>query len=246
MRENCTYSLSGGRWPARKRATSDPTPMKGSNKEGQPTAESLEGRPETKKNVPQPHIRPTQGGGRVSQGLEGVRQAAQERKQEKFTALLHHLTVDLLRESFQSIKRNAAAGVDGVTWKQYEQGVEERLRDLHDRVHRGAYRAQPSRRVYIPKADGRQRPLGVAALEDKIVQQAVVRILNQIYEEDFLGCSYGFRPGRSQHQALDALSVAIERKNVNWILDLDVRGFLDRVSYCPLVTEKVAAPDRPL
>jgi RNA-directed DNA polymerase len=221
-------------------------PMKGSNKEGQPTAESLEGRPETKENVRQPHTRPTQGGGRVSQGLEGVRQAAKERKQEKFTALLHHLTIDLLRESFQSIKRNAAAGVDGVTWKQYEQGVEERLRDLHDRVHRGAYRAQPSRRVYIPKADGRQRPLGVAALEDKIVQQAVVRILNQIYEEDFLGFSYGFRPGRSQHQALDALSVGIERKNVNWILDLDIRGFLDRVSYCPLVTEKVAAAHRPL
>ena len=220
-------------------------PMKGSNKEGKPTAESLEGRPETKENVPQPHTRPTQGGGRVSQGLEGVRQAAKERKQEKFTALLHHLTIDLLRESFHSIKRNAAAGVDGVTWKEYEQGVEERLRDLHDRVHRGAYGAQPSRRVYIPKADGRQRPLGVAALEDKIVQQAVVRILNQIYEEDFLGFSYGFRPGRSQHQALDALSVGIERKNVNWILDLDIRGFFDNLNHEQLVQyveQRIADP----
>ena len=155
-------------------------PMKGSNKGGQLTAESLEGRPETKENVREPRMRPTQGGRRMSLGLEGVRRAAQERKQEKFTALLHHLTIDLLRESFDSIKRSAAAGVDQVTWKEYAEGVEDRLRDLHDRVHRGAYRAQPSRRVYIPKSDGRQRPLGVAALEDKIVQQAVTRILNPI------------------------------------------------------------------
>jgi len=173
-------------------------PMKGSNKEGQPTAESLEGRPETKENVQQPHMRPTQGEQRVSQGLEGVRRAAKERKQEKFTALLHHLTINLLRESFYSIKRSAAAGVDQVTWKMYAQDVEDRLPDLHDRVHRGAFRAQPSRRVYILKGDGRQRPLGVAVLEDKIVQRAVTQILNQIYEEDFQGVSYGFRPGRSQ------------------------------------------------
>ena len=173
-------------------------PMKGSNQGGQPTAESLEGRPETKENVREPHMRPTQGSQRMSQGLEGVRRVAKERKQEKFTALLHHLTIDLLRECFYNIKRSAAAGVDKVTWKMYEQGVEDRLRDLHDRVHRGAYRAQPSRRVYILKGDGRQRPLGVAVLEDKIVQQAVTRILNQIYETDFQGVSYGFRPGRSQ------------------------------------------------
>ena len=153
-------------------------PMKGSNKGGQPTAESLEGRPETKENVREPHMRPTQGGPRMSQGLEGVRRAAQERKQEKFTALLHHRTIDLLRESFYSIKRSAAAGGDQMTWKAYAQGVEDRLRDLHDRVHRGAYRAQPSRRVYILKSDGRQRPLGVAVLEDKIVQRAVTHILN--------------------------------------------------------------------
>ena len=123
--------------------------------------------------------------------------------------MLHHLTVDLLRESFFALKRKASPGVDGVTWQEYETGLEDRLIDLHSRVHRGAYRAQPSRRVYIPKADGRQRPLGIAALEDKVVQQAVVTILNWIYEVDFKGFSYGFRPGRSPHQALDALNVGI-------------------------------------
>ena len=149
----------------------------------------------------------------------------------KFTALLHHLTVALLRDSFYALKRKAAPGVDGVTWQEYGTGLEGRLADLHSRVHRGAYRAQPSRRVYIPKPDGRQRPLGVAALEDKIVQQAVVTILNQIYEEDFRGFSYGFRPGRSQHQALDALYVAMTRKKVNWVLDCDIRGFFDNLSH---------------
>jgi group II intron reverse transcriptase/maturase len=149
----------------------------------------------------------------------------------KFTALLHHLTVTLLRDSFYALKRKAAPGVDGVTWQEYETGLEGRLADLHSRVHRGAYRAQPSRRVYIPKPDGRQRPLGVAALEDKVVQQAVVTILNNIYEEDFRGFSYGFRPGRSQHQALDALYVAITRKKVNWILDCDIKGFFDNLSH---------------
>ena len=127
------------------------------------------------------------------------------------------MTTELLRDSFHALKRGAAAGVDGVRWEEYEDGLEGRLADLHSRVHRGAYRAQPSRRVYIPKADGRQRPLGIAALEDKIVQQAVVTILNEIYESDFLGFSYGFRPGRSQHQALDALTVGITRKRVNWL-----------------------------
>ena len=220
-------------------------PMKGSNKEGQPTAESLEGRPGTKENTQSPHMRPTQGDQRMSQGLEGVRRAAKERKQEKFTALLHHLTINLLSECFYSIKRSAAAGVDEMTWKVYAQGLEDRLRDLHDRVHRGAYRAQPSRRVYILKADGRQRPLGVSVLEDKIVQRAVTRILNPIYETDFQGFSYAFRPGRSQHQALDALSVGIERKKVNWILDLDIRGFFDNINHERLVQyveERVADP----
>jgi len=158
-----------------------------------------------------------------------VRKAAREHKEMKFTALLHHLTVDLLRESFYSLKRKAAPGVDGVTWQEYETGVEDRLVDLHSRVHRGAYRAMPSRRVYIEKADGRQRPLGVTAVEDKIVQQAVVTILNQIYEEDFLSFSYGFRPGRSQHDALDALSYALLKKKVNYILDADIRSFFDNL-----------------
>jgi group II intron reverse transcriptase/maturase len=186
---------------------------------------------QTKENKAELNTQPTQSGERVSQGLGGVRHAARERKQEKFTALLHHLTVDLLRESYYALKRNASPGVDGVSWHEYEDGVEGRLKDLHDRVHRGAYRAQPSRRVYIPKADGRQRPLGIAALEDKIVQQAVVTILNQIYEVDFRGFSYGFRPGRGPHDALDALHVGIERKPVNWILDADIRGFFDNMDH---------------
>ena len=163
----------------------------------------------------------------MSQGLERVRKAAREHKEMKFTALLHHMTVELLRESFYALKRKAAPGVDGVTWHEYETGLEDRLVDLHSRVHRGAYRAQPSRRKYIEKSDGRQRPLAIAALEDKVVQAATVTILNQIYEEDFLGFSYGFRPGRSQHDALDALAVAIEQRKVNYILDCDVRSFFD-------------------
>jgi RNA-directed DNA polymerase len=167
----------------------------------------------------------------VSQGLRGVRETAKRRKQERFTALLHHVTADLLRDSFYALQRRAAPGVDGVTWQEYETGLEGRLADLHSRVHRGVYRAKPSRRVYIPKADGRERPLGIAALEDKIVQHAVVTILNQIYEVDFQGFSYGFRPGRSPHQALDALSVGIHRKRVKWVLDADIRGFYDNASH---------------
>ncbi len=206
-------------------------PMNHSNKDRQPLAEDEEGRPLIKENTHQLITHSTQSEARVSQGLEGVRKAARERKEMKFTTLLHHLTVDLLRDSFYALKRKAAPGVDGVTWQEYEVGLEDRLADLHSRVHRGAYRAQPSRRVYIPKPDGRQRPLGVAALEDKVVQQAVVTILNQIYEEDFRGFSYGFRQGRSQHQALDALYVGITRKKVNWVLDCDILGFFDNLSH---------------
>src|ERR1700716_2356771 len=220
-------------------------PMNHSNKDGTSSAENEEGRPLIKENARQSSTYPTQSGKGVSQGLASVRKAARENKEMKFTALLHHLTIDLLRESFYSLKRKAAPGVDGVTWQEYEHGVEDQLVDLHGRVHRGAYRAQPSRRVYIEKEDGRQRPLGVAALEDKIVQQAVARILNQIYEEDFLGFSYGFRPQRSQHQALDALTVGIERKKVNWILDLDIRGFFDNLNHEQLVQyveERIADP----
>jgi group II intron reverse transcriptase/maturase len=206
-------------------------PMNQPNKGEQSSAEVGEGRARIKENIGRSSTSLTQSGERVSQGLSGVRQAAKERKQERFTALLHHLTVSLLRDSFYALKRQAAPGVDGVTWKEYEIGLEDRIADLHSRVHRGAYRAQPSRRVYIPKTDGRQRPLGVAALEDKIVQQAVVTILNQIYEVDFKGFSYGFRPGRNPHQALDALAVGIQTKRVNWVLDADIRGFFDHLSH---------------
>ncbi len=206
-------------------------PVNQPNKEDSSSAEVGEGRVRTKENIAQSNTSPTQSGERVSQGLRGVREAAKARKQERFTALLHHLSVDLLRDSYYALKRQAAPGVDGVTWKEYGDGLEDRIFDLHSRVHRGAYRAQPSRRVYIPKADGRQRPLGIAALEDKIVQQAVVTILNQIYEVDFKGFSYGFRPGRSPHQALDALTVGIQRKRANWVLDADIRGFFDNMSH---------------
>jgi len=206
-------------------------PMNQPNNSGQPLAEDGEGRPGIKENIAQPNTRPTQSGASVSHGLSGVRQRARERRQEKFTALLHHLTVDLLRESYFALQRKAAPGVDGETWQRYGTGLEGRLADLHNRVHRGAYRAKPSRRVYIPKADGRQRPLGIAALEDKVVQQAVVTILNQIYEVDFKGFSYGFRPGRSPHQALDALYVGLVRSKVNWVLDADIRSFFDRMSH---------------
>ena len=204
-------------------------PMNHSNNGGRPPAESEEGRPLIKENTHQSNTHSTQSEAHVSQGLAGVRKAARDGKEKKFTALLHHLSVNLLRDSFYALKRKAAPGVDGITWQEYETGLEGRLADLHSRIHRGAYRAQPSRRVHIPKPDGRQRPLGVAALEDKVVQQAVVTILNQIYEEDFRGFSYGFRPGRSQHQALDALYVAITRKKVNWVLDCDIRGFFDNL-----------------
>ena len=206
-------------------------PVNQSNKEGQPSAEAGQGRAQTKENIVQSHKLPTQSGKGLSQGLHGVRRAASVRKQERFTALLHHLSAILLRESFYALKRQASPGVDGMKWQEYEIGLEDRLTDLHSRVHRGAYRARPSRRVYIPKADGRQRPLGIAALEDKIVQQAVVTVLNQIYETDFKGFSYGFRPGRSPHQALDALTVGIQRKRVNWVLDADIRGFFDNMSH---------------
>jgi RNA-directed DNA polymerase len=221
-------------------------PMKGSNKSASALAESVEGRPPIKENIMEQRTFPTPSGDLdVLTKLQGVRRTAKEKKQERFTALLHHVTVDLLRESFLRLKKQAAPGVDGVTWDEYEQGLEDRLIDLHGRVHRGAYRAQPSRRIYIPKADGQKRPLGIAALEDKIVQQAVVTVLNEIYEADFLGFSYGFRPGRSPHRALDALSVGIVRKRVSWILDADIRGFFDNLSHewlLAFVQHRIADP----
>jgi len=166
---------------------------------------------------------------RKSRGLHGVREAARKDSTLKFTALLHHVSKDCLTEAFFNLRKTAAVGVDGVTWYEYERNVETNIADLHDRIHRGAYRAQPSRRAWIPKPDGRQRPLGIASLEDKIVQQAVLWVLQSIYEQDFLGFSYGFRPGRCQHDALDALSVAIASKRVNWILDADIEGFFDAI-----------------
>jgi len=206
-------------------------PMKLPNTEEQSSTEVVEGRQRPKENDAQSNTSPTQSGERVSQGLSGVRRAAQDSKKERFTALLHHVTPNLLRTSYEALKKDAAPGVDGVTWREYETGLEDRLADLHSRVHRGAYRAQPSRRVYIPKADGRQRPLGIASLEDKVVQHAVVTVLNEIYETDFRGFSYGFRPGRNPHQALDALNAGLQKKRVNWILDADIKGFFDHVSH---------------
>lgn len=204
---------------------------KPANKAGRPAAEWVEQRAGTEGNTGQPHTCRTQNRNGVSPGLDRVRMAARQRKKERFTALLHHVTVELLRESFLALKRQAAPGVDGLTWKDYEADGEDKLHDLHARVHSGAYRALPVRRRFIPKPGGKQRPLGIAALEDKIVQRALVTVLNAIYEEDFLGFSYGFRPGRSQHDALDALTVAICDTPVNWILDADIRGFFDSVSH---------------
>ena len=172
----------------------------------------------------------TQGRDRMSQAAERIRQAATRKPKEKLTALLHHITTDALEASYFMLKKDAAAGVDGVTWEEYGNGLEERLLDLHDRVHSGAYRALPSRRVEIPKPDGGTRPLGIAALEDKIVQTAVAEtILVPIFEPEFLGFSYGFRPGRGAHDALDALAYGIERRKVNWIVDADIRAFFDRL-----------------
>jgi RNA-directed DNA polymerase len=204
--------------------------VKPMNKVERSAAESAEPRAGTKGNAGQHSTRRMQNRASVSQGLERIRQAAKERKKERFTALLHHISLDLLEEVFFELERNAAAGVDGLAWKDYEADLERKLENLHARVHRGAYRALPSRRVHIPKSDGGQRPLAVAALEDKIVQRATAAVLNAIYEEDFLGFSYGFRPGRSAHDAMDALCVGIGSRKVNWILDADIRAFFDTVN----------------
>jgi group II intron reverse transcriptase/maturase len=168
-------------------------------------------------------------------GLAGVREAAKRKKDARFTALLHHVDPNLLRDSFYALQRQAAPGVDGLTWQEYECGLEGRLAALHEAVHRGSYRAQPSRRVFIPKADGTKRPLGIAALEDKIVQQALVTVLNAVYEADFLGFSYGFRAGRGQHDALDALTVGLASRKVNWVLDADIQKFFDTLDHAWLV-----------
>ena len=219
----------------REKSDSAVVAKKPANKAGQPAAERVERRAGAEGNMVEPRTRRTPRRESVSQGLDRVRQAAKARKKERFTALLHHVSVDLLKDAYSWLKRNAAPGVDGVTWQEYAQDLEANIVDLHARIHRGAYRALPSRRKYIAKPDGRQRPLGIAALEDKIVQRALVEVLNAIYEEDFCGFSYGFRPGRGQHDALDALATAITRTKVNWIMDADIRSFFDSVSHDWLV-----------
>ena len=208
---------------------------KSANKVTSVTAEPMEPRAGTKGNVDEQSTHRAQDRDRVTQALARVRQAARQRKEEKFTTLLHHINIASLQMAFLALKRDAAAGADGVTWQDYAADLDRNLTDLCARVHRGAYRPQPSRRTYIPKADGRQRPLAIAALEDKIVQRATAAVLNQIYEEDFLGFSYGFRPGRGQHNALDALCVGITTRRVNFIFDADVRSFFDEVSQSWLV-----------
>src|ERR1035438_5548912 len=206
-------------------------PAKRSNEGRGGAKETVEGRPLTKENMEEPNSYRTQRRESEPSGLDRVRQTARQDQEVRFTALLHHVSIDLLRSSYYSLKRQAAAGVDGMTWQEYGEDLEARLADLDGRIHSGGYRAKPSRRVWIAKADGRQRPLGIAALEDKIAQRAVGTVLNQIWEEDFLNFSYGFRPGRSQHDALDALYVGITSKKVNYVVDLDIRSFFDKVEH---------------
>src|SRR6202049_4050963 len=204
--------------------------MKPTNKAEQSVAEPVEPRTETKGNADQQSTRRAQDRASVSQALERVRQAAPQGKKERFTSLLHHVDRAMLRTAFYAMKRDAAPGVDGMTWETYEEDLDRRIEDLHARVKRGAYRALPSRRKYTPKEDGSKRPLAGAALEDKIVQRATAAVLSVIFEEDFLGFSYGFRPKRSQHDALDALIVGISSRKVNFILDADIRSFFTEVS----------------
>ena len=206
-------------------------PTKPANKAGQPAAEPVEGRGAIKGNTEQAAVDRTQNRKHTSIGLEGVRLAARRNKDTRFTTLLHHVNPDLLRDSYMALNRQAIPGVDRMTWTEYGQDLEARLQDLHGRIHRGTYRAKPSKRAWIPKADGRQRPLGIASLEDKIVQQAVRTVLEQVYEEDFCNFSYGFRPRRSQHNALDAVWVGLTKRKVNWVLDADIQGFFDAIDH---------------
>src|SRR6202795_1816451 len=198
-------------------------PEKPSNKAGRPAAEGVEGKGLAKGNLPQQNASRTPSRSNALSALERVRQTAAKDKKLRFTALLHHIyNLDTLRMAYSGLKKEAAPGVDGETWRHYGEELENNLQNLSEKLKRGAYRAKPVRRVFIPKADGRQRPLGVTALEDKVVQRAAVEVLNAIYETDFLGFSYGFRPGRSQHQALDALYTGLLTRKVNWVLDLDI------------------------
>ncbi|MCP4378511.1 MAG: group II intron reverse transcriptase/maturase, partial [bacterium] len=206
-------------------------PAKRANNVGQPAAESVEGRGVTKGNTTQSAADRTQNREHASIGLEGVRKLAERSKETRFTTLLHHVDLDLLRESYAALNRKAVPGIDQVTWTEYGRDLEPRLQDLCERVHRGTYRAKPSKRAWIPKADGRQRPLGITSLEDKIVQQAVRTVLEHVYEADFLDFSYGFRPERKPHDALDALWVGLTQRKVNWVLDADIQGFFDAIDH---------------
>lgn len=214
------------------KSDSPTVPGKSPNKAGQPAAEGMEGKGLAEGNLRQQNAPRTQSREGAPSALERVRQAARRDKGMRFTALLHHVyNLEALRTAYLALKRDASPGVDGETWRHYGEALEGNLLDLSERLKRGAYRAKPVRRAYIPKADGRQRPLGVTALEDKIVQRATVDVMNAIYETDFLGFSYGFRPGRSQHNALDALYVGLQTKKVSWVLDLDIRGFFDAINH---------------
>lgn len=206
-------------------------PEKRPNKGGMPPAEAVEGRTSPKGNGGRTTAVRTQSRAAASNGLAAVRQAARQSREVRFTALLHHITIELLEQSYFALKRNSAPGIDGVTWQAYGENLAEKLTELHARIHRGGYRARPARRTDIPKPDGSQRPLSILCLEDKIVQQAVVFVLEAIYEADFMGFSYGFRPGRGQHDALDALHAGIYRRRVNWVLDADIQGFFDAMSH---------------
>lgn len=206
-------------------------PAKPPNKAARVVAEVVEERGPAKGNTASTTHPGRSAGLGVPSGLERVREVARRDKEARFTALLHHVTVERLRAAYRAIRPQAAAGVDGVTWEAYGQNLEANLQDLHRRLHAGSYRARPSRRSYIPKADGRLRPLGIATVEDKILQRAVVEVLNAVYETDFRGFSYGFRPGRNPHQALDALTVGIWRKKVNWVLDADIRDFFTSLDH---------------
>ncbi len=219
-------------------------PVKPANKADYSSAEPMEERGRTEGNAVMQSTVRTQSRAAVSQAQHRIREAVNRNKQERMTALFHHPGVDVLRGAFFALKKRAAAGIDDEVWADYARDMEPRLHDLHARLHRGAYRALPSRRVMIPKPDGRQRPLGIAAIEDKIVQMAVVMVLTPVYEAQFLGFSYGFRPGRGQHDALDALGYGLKSRSIAWILDADIRAFFDTISHDWLIRFETAHGSR--
>jgi RNA-directed DNA polymerase len=206
-------------------------PKKLVNKTEKSAAEPAEGRGLNKRNSHAPTDGWAQNQSTITSGLMRVRESARKNKQEVFSTLLHHISIPLLERSFYSLKRGSAAGADRISWNQYEEALQEHLKTLHEELQRGSYRPTPARRIYIPKADGSQRPISIQCVRDKVAQQALVFVLEQIYEQDFLGFSYGFRPGRGQYDALDALQVGLMRKKINWVLDMDIRKFFDTVDH---------------